>query len=151
MLGKVCSAQAKQATGRIMCMPSRDLDAAAVQELFSRPLQGLLTKKVCACREAQEEGEYAEAFWLCAQCIKSMDELGDELHVAAQVGGRHFTVFSTRATCTDRRPWKAGWHCEHAGLLPPQAMPRCTAARACSCSFDDPFHCTAQGGHRMFV
>ena len=40
------------------------------------------------CREAQEDGEYAEAFWLCAQCIKSMDELGEDLHVAAQV---HFS------------------------------------------------------------
>lgn len=37
-------------------------------------------------REAQENGEYAEAFWLCAQCVRSMEELGDGLRVAQQVG-----------------------------------------------------------------
>lgn len=46
---------------------------------------GVWTACLPRCREAQEEGQYAEAFWLCAQCIKSMDELGDDLHVAAQV------------------------------------------------------------------
>lgn len=37
------------------------------------------------CREAQESGEYAEAFWLCAQCTQSMEELGDGLRVAGEV------------------------------------------------------------------
>jgi hypothetical protein len=36
-------------------------------------------------REAQEEGEFAEAFFLCAQCIRSMEELGEGLRVAQQV------------------------------------------------------------------
>lgn len=44
-----------------------------------------------ARREAQEEGQYAEAFWLCAQCIKSMDELGEGLQVATQA--RSFLSF----------------------------------------------------------
>ncbi len=46
---------------------------------------------MCAClyREAQEEGQYAEAFWLCAQCIKSMEELGDGLKVVQHVSGVH--------------------------------------------------------------
>ena len=39
----------------------------------------------CFCREAQENGEYAEAFWLCAQCTQSMEELGDGLKVAQEV------------------------------------------------------------------
>lgn len=38
-------------------------------------------------REAQESGEYAEAFWLCAQCTRSMEELGDGLRVAQEVSG----------------------------------------------------------------
>jgi hypothetical protein len=37
------------------------------------------------CRVAQEEGEFGEAFFLCAQCIRSMEELGQGLAVAQQV------------------------------------------------------------------
>ena len=46
----------------------------------------LCSPALLLCREAQEEGEYAEAFWLCAQCIKSMEELGEGLRVGQQVG-----------------------------------------------------------------
>jgi hypothetical protein len=46
----------------------------------------LCSPALLLCREAQEEGEYAEAFWLCAQCIKSMEELGEGLGVGQQVG-----------------------------------------------------------------
>ncbi|KAI7841037.1 hypothetical protein COHA_005265 [Chlorella ohadii] len=38
-----------------------------------------------ALKEAQENGEYAEAFWLCAQCTQSMEELGDGLKVAQEL------------------------------------------------------------------
>ena len=46
----------------------------------------LCSPALLLCREAQEEGEYAEAFWLCAQCIKSMEELGEGLRGGQQVG-----------------------------------------------------------------
>ena len=45
-----------------------------------------------ACREAQEEGEFAEAFWLCAQCIRSMEELGEGLRVAQEVRFRRLLL-----------------------------------------------------------
>lgn len=35
-------------------------------------------------REAQENGEFAQAFWLCAQCCQSMEALGD-LKIAEQL------------------------------------------------------------------
>ena len=36
-------------------------------------------------REAQENGEFAEALWLCAQCTRAMDELGEELRVVQEL------------------------------------------------------------------
>ena len=60
-----------------------------------------LLRHFSACREAQEEGEYAEAFWLCAQCIKSMEELGEGLRVGQEVGAA--------------AAWLAGWLAGAAG------------------------------------
>ena len=36
------------------------------------------------CREAQDNGEYARAFWLCAECCKSMEDVAS-LRVAQQL------------------------------------------------------------------
>ena len=36
------------------------------------------------CRAAQDNGEYARAFWLCAECCKSMEDVAS-LKVAQQL------------------------------------------------------------------
>ena len=41
-------------------------------------------KPATACREAVDSGEYAAAFWLCAQCCKSMEDL-QRLKVSQQL------------------------------------------------------------------
>ena len=41
-------------------------------------------KPATACREALDSGEYAAAFWLCAQCCKSMEDL-QRLKVSQQL------------------------------------------------------------------
>lgn len=38
------------------------------------------------CRGAQDNGEYAKAFWLCAECCKSMENVAS-LKVAQQLNG----------------------------------------------------------------
>ncbi|KAL4422269.1 hypothetical protein ABPG75_008466 [Micractinium tetrahymenae] len=66
-----------------------------------------------ALKEAQESGEYAEAFWLCAQCTQSMDELGDGLKVAGELTATINRLYSETtqrlegalaAVCADFRP-----------------------------------------------
>ncbi len=42
------------------------------------------SKPATACREAVDSGEYAAAFWLCAQCCKSMEDL-QRLKVSQQL------------------------------------------------------------------
>ncbi|KAK9817254.1 hypothetical protein WJX72_011915 [[Myrmecia] bisecta] len=65
-----------------------------------------------ALKEAQESGEYAQAFWLCAQCCQSMETL-QELRVAEQTNitiNRLYEETTQRlenalqAVCTEFRP-----------------------------------------------